>query len=132
MTQTVPDISPLMPMHQDPLLVNYIYANSDDLNMDTYHMNQWGKYRYLYRSPCRVKITLHQFTGRGFKCPRCNRLMSSMNLCMWDSVPYLPVVIGKSEIIATELIHLEDPSIFLPAKPHFEFDEEELGQLLAW
>ena len=22
-TQTVPDISPLMPMHQDPLLVNY-------------------------------------------------------------------------------------------------------------
>ena len=27
MTQTVPDISPLMPMHQDPLLVHYVYAN---------------------------------------------------------------------------------------------------------
>ena len=26
MTQTVPDISPLMPMHQDPLLVNYWHA----------------------------------------------------------------------------------------------------------
>ena len=26
MTQTVPDISPLMPMHQDPLLVNYFGA----------------------------------------------------------------------------------------------------------
>ena len=27
MTQTVPDISPLMPMHQDPLLVLYILHN---------------------------------------------------------------------------------------------------------
>ena len=24
-TQTVPDISPLMPMHQDPLLVSFVY-----------------------------------------------------------------------------------------------------------
>ena len=27
MTQTVPDISPLMPMHQDPLLVNWLWCN---------------------------------------------------------------------------------------------------------
>ena len=27
MTQTVPDISRLMPMHQDPLLVSHIYSN---------------------------------------------------------------------------------------------------------
>ena len=27
-TQTVPDISPLMPMHQDPLLVYQLWANS--------------------------------------------------------------------------------------------------------
>ena len=45
---------------------------------------------------------------------------------------YKVLMIGKGEIIATELTHLEDSSIFLPAKPHFEFDEEELGQLLAW
>ena len=29
MTQTVPDISPLMPMHQDPLLVHYIESHLD-------------------------------------------------------------------------------------------------------
>ena len=26
-TQTVPDISPLMPMHQDPLLVSFVLVN---------------------------------------------------------------------------------------------------------
>ena len=32
MTQTVPDISPLMPMHQDPLLVIPIYTNLSSVN----------------------------------------------------------------------------------------------------
>ena len=29
-TQTVPDISPLMPMHQDPLLVSSLHGNVRD------------------------------------------------------------------------------------------------------
>ena len=35
-TQTVPDISPLMPMHQDPLLVDWFYhahLNYSDMNV---------------------------------------------------------------------------------------------------
>ena len=34
-TQTVPDISPLMPMHQDPLLVNYRFVKFRDSSEDT-------------------------------------------------------------------------------------------------
>ena len=34
-----------------------MYANFDDLNMAISHINQWGKSRYFYRSPSRMKTT---------------------------------------------------------------------------
>ena len=37
MTQTVPDISPLMPMHQDPLLV-YVLFETYDFENWVHHM----------------------------------------------------------------------------------------------
>ena len=39
-TQTVPDISPLMPMHQDPLLVWYKFVPPKYLHTQTYS-NRW-------------------------------------------------------------------------------------------
>ena len=40
----------------------HVYANGDDLDTATYHINQikWtGEFRYLCRSPCRMKTTAY-------------------------------------------------------------------------
>ena len=47
MTQTVPDISPLMPMHQDPLLV--LLAVDKENNNDP--LNIWGLYLFVLAFP---------------------------------------------------------------------------------
>ena len=36
-------------------VINCVYAKFDDLNMAISHINQWGKSRYFYRSPSRMK-----------------------------------------------------------------------------
>ena len=38
-------------------VINCVYAKFDDLNMAISHINQWGKSRYFYRSPSRMKTT---------------------------------------------------------------------------
>ena len=38
-------------------VINWVCANSNDLNMATSHINQWGESRYFYRSPSRMKTT---------------------------------------------------------------------------
>ena len=58
MTQTVPDISPLMPMHQDPLLVFHV---------STFKLEQ---HVYIYK----IWIT----------CTHTRRYMSSKTLCVMD------------------------------------------------
>ena len=46
-------------------VINCVYANSDDLNMATSHINQWGKSRYFSRSPSRMKTTAVVYGGGG-------------------------------------------------------------------
>ena len=54
-TQTVPDISPLMPMHQDPLLVTYFDINgysTNESDMGLYPCNlyqgaYWNSFIYM-------------------------------------------------------------------------------------
>ena len=38
-------------------VINCMNANGDDLNITTSYINQWGKSRYLCRSPCRMETT---------------------------------------------------------------------------
>ena len=38
-------------------VINCVYANFHDLNKAISHINQWGKSRYFYRSPSRMKTT---------------------------------------------------------------------------
>ena len=50
MTQTVPDISPLMPMHQDPLLVNPFRANFNYF-YESFRFNQHEKSYPISENP---------------------------------------------------------------------------------
>ena len=55
-----------------------MYANSDDLNMTTSHINQWGKSRYLFRSPCRMKTTAVVFISL--------RGVQVLQYVLWDHI----------------------------------------------
>ena len=43
-TQTVPDISPLMPMHQDPLLVNLLRPSDTDTRYESTAIHHWFRW----------------------------------------------------------------------------------------
>ena len=61
-------------------VINCVYANSDDLNMATSHINQWGKSRYFCRSPSRMKTTAVVFIS----LPGVMHLSSSTGLRLTD------------------------------------------------
>ena len=74
MTQTVPDISPLMPMHQDPLLVMLF----ESLNL-TWRPVMATRWSYVpYRLACTLNLKQQfnmydinlTFSLRSFPCPR--------------------------------------------------------------
>ena len=72
-TQTVPDISPLMPMHQDPLLVTYVY---------TIHIHRCDC-KPMPTSTCEANTVL---TFSTFNSARCTTSRCHNQLCRISSV----------------------------------------------
>ena len=66
MTQTVPDISPLMPMHQDPLL-GFLYWRTS-----LSWTSSQGKNCYVYRNIFRCKVSYSTFKCLIAKCTICS------------------------------------------------------------
>ena len=81
MTQTVPDISPLMPMHQDPLLVWYVqtlmWRHCNDTLWDITRLvpHRVRCQQTLYSSPGELQGVLGEF--------KVYILPLSLHCCMW-------------------------------------------------
>ena len=74
MTQTVPDISPLMPMHQDPLLVYYVIANRWPSHVPMFlgcRAQFILKRHWLFHNPCRRRAWRQVFSEMVMQPPVC-------------------------------------------------------------
>ena len=66
-TQTVPDISPLMPMHQDPLLVRFKYRSEKNVT-ERQEGQIWIGLRTTVHLPCLRNCHLHGCEDCGENC----------------------------------------------------------------